>query len=151
MEWKQLKWCDLFVAVPNAATYEGYAQDGHYHDDQYTTPNHRTCVLWREKKKRYSHNFVKRRKYVAYVSVCMCVRVCVHVHVRVRVCVRICMHVYVCVRVCMQVHVCMRIRVCIQVHVCVRAHVCAFMFVHAYVCVHVRVCARARACVMQSN
>src|SRR4029434_180562 len=60
-----------------------------------------------------------------YVSVCVCVHVCVGV------CVCVCVGVYVCV--CVYVHACVCVGVCVRVRVCV--------------CVLVRVCVCACVCV----
>jgi len=66
--------------------------------------------------------------------VCMCVLVCVYMHMCAFVCVGVCMHMCVCVCVCMHMCVCMCVCVCICVCwcVCVCVGVC--------VCISVCVC-----------
>jgi hypothetical protein len=56
-----------------------------------------------------------------YAYVCVCV--CMHVYVHVYVCVRVCMYAHVCVYVCKCVCVCMYI--CVYVHVCVCVCACS--------------------------
>ena len=73
----------------------------------------------------------------AYVYVCACMRVYVHVYMYVYACMYVC--VYVCI--CMYVYVCM--------YVCV--HVCIYIYIHTRVGVHVHSCRRILfICTVQS-
>ena len=55
---------------------------------------------------------------------CVCVSVCVCMHVCVYVCVRMCACVYVCVHVCVYSYVCARVHLCVPACVCVTTHAC---------------------------
>lgn len=74
-------------------------------------------------------------------DVCVCVHICMRVHVYACMCgcQHLCACVYVCACTCVYMHVCMCVRTCVH-GMYVGACVCVFACVCAYVCVRVCVC-----------
>jgi hypothetical protein len=82
-----------------------------------------------------------------YVSVCLCVSVCVCVCLCVSVCVCACLCGSVCVCVCLCVSVCVCVCLCVSVCVCVCVSVCVCVCLCVSVCVSVCVCLCVSVCV----
>ena len=71
--------------------------------------------------------------YIMSMYVCMCVRVCMHMHMSICMCV--CMYVCVCMHVCMCVCVYACMYVCMHVCMCVCLYACVYVCVHVCMCV----------------
>ena len=88
---------------------------------------------------------IDREQGVFVCVFCVCVHVCVCIHVNVCVCMHVCVHTCecVCVRACVCLHTCE----CVCVRACVCLHTCECVCVRACVCMHTCECVCVRACV----